>query len=167
MVGTQHHRRLEKMYAESEGARTGSRVMVSFGRALVDGSIDRTSGDVVPRMLHQHLLDDAAALAANSLDKTSAVTAKRFDAQVHDADYRGPVFATAQVVLALDEAYVVQAALQTPEGTTVATARGVFVSSGERLSADASTDETPQRGNLPPASFLSAHKTPFGMVSMN
>ncbi len=165
MVGTEHFRNLEYRYAQSDEAAGGTDAQVTFGRAVLAGTVE-PSGEMVQRMPHQNLLNDVATLAAHSLVKQATVSAEEFNAHVEDPDYAGPVRASAAVVLKKPSRIVVNAVLHTPEGQVVAEASGVF----RREETEADPMEAPgtlAQSALPPARFLSAFETPFGLVSLN
>jgi hypothetical protein len=166
MVGAQHFRNLEHQYTEADEATAGDDARVTFGRAVLEGTVT-SSGDVVQRMPHHRLLSDVATLAANSLVKDAHVASDEFDVHVAVPDYEGPVQAMADVVLAQPDRYTVNAALRTPEGEVVAEASGVFEPSDESLSVEAPEETAGDLTTLPPAQFLSAFDTPVGMASMN
>ena len=90
MVGAQHFRNLEHQYTEADEATAGDDARVTFGRAVLEGTVT-SSGDVVQRMPHHRLLSDVATLAANSLVKDAHVASDEFDVHVAVPDYEGPV----------------------------------------------------------------------------
>lgn len=167
MVSEQHYQRLEDLYSPSDLV-TGN-VAVGYGRAVLHGRLGSTAPDdgVVSRMPHQTLLNDAATLAAGSLEKEKKVTAEQFDASVLDPDYDGPVVAQAQIVLTEPPAMVVEAVLQTPNEEVVATARGVFRPSGVDLPEEPPESEADTDATLPPASFMPVFQTEHGMLCLN
>jgi hypothetical protein len=169
MVSERHYKRLEEMYAASPSASGEGAASVSYGRAELQGQIgDDRSGDVFSRTPHHALLNDAASLAAGSLEKERQVTAEQFQADVVDSTYSGPVSASARVVVAQPPRYVVESVLRAPDGTVVAAAMGVFHPTGASLpDTEVSLDDARERRTPPPASFIPLFDTPFGPVCLN
>jgi len=166
MVGTEHFRNLEYRYSQSDDAAGGTDAQVTFGRAVLAGTVE-PSGEMVQRMPHQNLLNDVATLAAHSLVKQATVSAEEFNAHVEDPDYAGPVHASAAVVLKKPSRIVVNAVLHTPDGQVVAEASGVFRREEAASTETVEAPGTAAQSALPPARFLSAFETPFGLVSLN
>ena len=170
MVGKRHFKRLEQMYADSSPSPGSGKASVSYGRAELQGDIPKEStGRVGSRTPHHTLLSDAASLAAGSLEKERHVTAEHFQADVKDAEYRGPVSASARVVAAQPPRYIVQAVLRAPDGSLVASAMGVFHPTRTDLpdAPNVALDDAPQPSAPPPASFIPVFDTPFGPVCLN
>ena len=168
MVSEQHYKRLEKMYA-SASQKEGGRVSVSYGSAELTGTIEAASEAQYARTPHHLLLSDAASLAAGSLEKERHVTAEQFQAEVVNSTYRGPVSASARVVVAQPPRYIVEAVLRDPDGTVIAAAMGVFHPTGTHLpdEPEVSLDDVENRSTPPPATFIPLFDTPFGPVCLN
>jgi len=168
MVSEQHYKRLEKMYASSS-QEEGDRVSVSYGSAELTGTIEDASEAQVAQTPHHQFLNGAASLAAGSLEKERHVTAEQFQADVMNSTYRGPVSASARVVVAQPPRYVVEAVLRDPDGNVVAAATGVFHPTGTHLPEDpeVSLEDVERRSTPPPATFIPLFDTPFGPVCLN
>jgi hypothetical protein len=171
MVANQHFQRLKRIYASGDAEPAGDQIAISYGRAELEGTIDGVQARaIVEEMPHHRLLSDAAALAAGSLEKEHYVTAEQFTIDIADSEYRGPVVASAEVVMAEPPRYVVRAAMVNEEGELVAEARGVFRPGDNDLPPVPSTDEesAPAAASAPPpASFMPVHTTPYGVVCLN
>jgi len=180
MAAIRHYQRLEQMYAASRSAVDNASVAVGYGRAELRGdasSPDRP--DVAAGIPYQQLLTDVASLAAGSIEKEHVVSAEQFQVDVVDGEYRGPLVASAQVMVAQPPRSVVQAVLRTSEGEVVAQAIGVFHptsvdlptdlpaevddSVASQFLSDASADRSAPR----PATFMPIHPTPFGPLCLN
>lgn len=173
MVANQHFQRLKHIYTSAPSEPAAENIGISYGRAELDGTIeDVTSGAIVDRMPHHRLLNDAAALAAGSLEKEHFVTAEQFSIDVVDSEYEGEVFVSAEVVLVEPPRSVVEAVLVTDEGELVAEARGVFRRSENDLPPDPAPeteegDAEESSATPPPASIMPVHSTPYGMLCLN
>jgi acyl-coenzyme A thioesterase PaaI-like protein len=170
MVRNPHFRRLEHIYTSSSAGDSDGRASVTYGRSLLRGTIeDGASAALVNRMPHQTLLSDAATLAASTLEKEKAMAAEHFTVNLADADYRGPVLATAQVVVAQPPRFVVEAALRNPDGDLIAQATGVFKPSGTELPDDPNPDAAGDREEPTPrpAAFMPVFPTRYGMLCLN
>jgi hypothetical protein len=180
MAAIRHHQRLEQMYATSRSAVDNASVAVGYGRAELRGdapSLD--SPDVAAGIPYQQLLTDVASLAAGSIEKEHVVSAEQFQVDVVDGEYRGPLVASAQVLMAQPPRSVVQAVLRTPDGEVVARAIGVFhptstnlpellsseIGDGEHTADVSSTSA--DRSAPRPATFMPIYPTPFGPLCLN
>jgi hypothetical protein len=171
MVRHPHFRRLEHIYTSSSDAGDGdSRASVTYGRSLLRGTIEAgASAALGNRMPHQSLLADAATLAASTLEKEKAMAAEHFTVNVADADYRGAVLASAQVVVAQPPRVVVEAELRDPDGDLIAQATGIFKPSGTELPDDPDPDAAAKREEPTPrpAAFMPVHPTRYGLLCLN
>lgn len=169
MVTQKHFQRLKHMYASSHPEQ--KEVGISFGRVELDGTLEAVESEgALNRMPHHRLLSDAASLAAGSLEKEHTVTAEEFTVTVVTPDYSGPVVATAEVVMAEPPRYVVEAELWSEEEVLVADAMGVF-RPGETdlppVPEGGESEDEPDNGSPPPASFMPVHTTPYGVLNLN
>jgi hypothetical protein len=180
MAGIRHYQRLEQMYAASRSAVENASVAVGYGRAELRGDAS-TPGrpDVTPGIPYQQLLTDVASLAAGSIEKEHVVSAEQFQVDVVDGEYRGPLVASAQVMVAQPPRSVVQAVLRTPDGEVVAQAIGVFhptsmdlpdtfpseIDDGE--GSPGASSASASRSAPRPATFMPIHPTPFGPLCLN
>jgi hypothetical protein len=170
MVARQHFQRLKHIYASGDADPAGDQLAISYGRAELQGTLDEVRARaIVEEMPHHRLLNDAAALAAGSLEKEHYVTAEQFTIDIVESDYEGPVVASAEVVMAEPPRYVVQAVLVDEDGRPVAEAQGVFRPGDNHLPpAPATDDEADAReASPPPAAFMPVHTTPYGVVCLN
>lgn len=174
MVTSEHFQRLKQMYKESESETSGEDLVISYGRAEVEGSIESGPPKGVAEMMpHHQLLREVSSLAAGTLEKDHFVIAESFTVNLVDSAYTGSVRARAEVVLAEPPRYIVDAALVAPGDEAVAEAHGSFRPGNTPLPSDSlSSDSGPddQRdGSLvpPPASFMPVHTTPYGILCLN
>lgn len=168
-----HFRRLERLYGRSAAAST--QVAVSFGRALLNSDLeDRFPGATTA----DQLVNDAARLAASSLNKEHVVTADEFEIEIHEPDYTGPVQAMAQVVLTQPPRSLVTVLLIGNDETVIAEAQGSFTPTerplpeltdmeAEQVGRSVHTDTATDEAILTPASFMPVFVTPMGMVGLN
>jgi len=179
MARIQHYQRLEKMYAASRPAVESASVAVGYGRAELRGDPSTPDAVEVGGIPYQQLLTDVASLAAGSIEKEHVVSAERFQVDVVDGEYRGPLVASAKVMFAQPPRSVVQAVLRTPDGEIVAQAMGVFHPTSTNLPADLPMDlddldpsdeatrPGSERSTPQPATFMPIHPTPFGPLCLN
>jgi hypothetical protein len=168
MVANQHFQRLKHIYTDTPSGAAADEIAIAYGRAELNGTVNATpAGAIGEPTAHRQLLSDAAALAAGSLEKEHYVTTEQFSIDMIDADYDGPVVASAEVVLAEAPRYVVQAVMVDDDGEPVAEARGVFRASDNDLPPDPSPEQDEEASAPPPASFMPVHTTPYGMLCLN
>jgi hypothetical protein len=92
----------------------------------------------------------------------------RFNLSVNRPDYRGPVQATAEVVLAEPPRYHVRATLRSEDGEELAEALAFFEPSGEDLPPDPVPEvEEEEPITPPPAPFMPVHITQYGTLCLN
>lgn len=169
MVAQQHYQRLKHLYAAAPADNVTGPVDISYGYAELVGIVEGDSSSSVSNQVpFQRLLSDASSLAAGSVEKEGLLTMDRFNLSVERPDYRGPVQATAEVVLAEPPRYHVRALLLSEEGEVVAEALALFEPSGEELPPDPAP-EAEDEGTVtpPPAPFMPAHVTPYGTLCLN
>jgi len=170
MVAHQHFQRLKDIYASRTSTPAGEQIAISYGRAELDGTIDPVQSEAIgEEMPHHRLLNDAATLAAGTLEKEHVVTAEQFTMDIVNSDYEGPVVASAEVVLAEPPRYVVQVVMVDEAGELVAEAKGVFRPGDSHLPPAPSSDDDAEddASTPPPASFMPVHTTPYGVVCLN
>lgn len=169
MVSSEHFQRLKHIYKSSGSTTSGDDLVISYGRAELNGSIEsgRPEG-VGETVTHHQLLREVSFLAAGTLEKEHFVTVENFMLDIFDSTYAGPVRARAEVVLAEPPRYVVDAVLITLEDETVAEAHGVFRPGDTPLPSDSAASDQPDTAPVPPpASFMPVHTTPYGVLCLN
>jgi len=168
MVAQQHYQRLKHLYAAASADPAAGPVDISYGYAEIVDVLDDEQGDgLLNRVPHQQLLSDAASLAAGSVEKEARLTMDRFSLSVNRSDYRGPVRAHAEVVLAEPPRYHVRATLFGEEGEEIAEALAFFVPSGEELPPDPAPEMDADAPAPPPAPFMPVHVTRYGTLCLN
>jgi hypothetical protein len=169
MVAQQHYQRLKHLYAAAPAENATGPVDISYGYAGIVGIIEGSPGDsVLNRVPHQRLLSDASSLAASSVEKEGGLAMARFNLSVNRPDYRGPVQATAEVVLAEPPRYHVRATLRSEDGEELAEALAFFEPSGEDLPPDPAPEaEEEDSTTPPPAPFMPIHITQYGSLCLN
>lgn len=169
MVAHEHYQRLKHLYAVAPAEQATGEVDISYGFAKLDGIVEGSpTHDLLNRVPHQRLLSDASSLAASSVDKEGLLTLNHFNLSVSQPSYRGPVTATAEVVVAEPPKYHVRAVLLTEDGEVLAEALSLFEPSGEDLPPDPAPEVDDQTSLEPaPTQFMPIHVTPFGVLSLN
>lgn len=168
MVANEHYQRLKHLYTASSDD-TPRRVDLSYGYAEIDGVVeDGSSTELSSRLPHQRLLSDVAALAASSVEKEGLLSLEQFNLSVNRPDFRGPVTATAEVIVAEPPRYHVRATLMDEEGEFVAEALALFEPSGEELPPDPAPETGDEHAPAPPpAPFMPIHVTEYGVLCLN
>jgi hypothetical protein len=170
MVAQQHYQRLKHLYAAARTDTATGAVDISYGYAELDGAIEPgPSGPFENHMPQQRLLSDVSSLAASSVEKEGQLSMERFNLSVPRPDHRGPVQATAEVILAEPPRYHVRALLMDEEGEVVAESLALLEPNGEALPPDP-TPEAEEEGEAPvppPAPFMPITITPHGVLCLN
>lgn len=167
MVAQQHYQRLKHLYAAASAESATGPVDISHGYAEIVGILDDTENPLVNRRSHHRLLADAASLAAGSVEKDGQLTMERFNLRLKQPGYRGPVRATAEVVLAEPPHYHVRSTLVGEDGEEIADALAFFVPNGEELPPDPAPEADEDTTTPPPAPFMPIHVTRYGALCLN
>jgi len=168
MVAQQHYQRLKHLYAANVAEDDTGPVDISYGYAELTGIVEpSSSSDVVNRTPFQRHLTDVASLAAGSVEKKERLAMEYFSLSVEQPDYRGPVRGTAEVVFAEPPQYHVRALLLDEEDKPIAESLAIFEPSGEELPPDPAPKADDEDSAPPPAPFMPAHVTPYGVLCLN
>lgn len=168
MVANEHYKRLKHLYTASS-EETPRRVDLSYGYAEIDGVVEEgSSTELTSQLPHQRLLSDVAVLAASSVEKDGLLSLEHFNLSLIRPEYRGPVTATAEVMVAEPPRYHVRATLLHEEGEVVAEALALFEPSGEELPPDPAPEANEEDAPTPPpAPFMPIHVTEQGVLCLN
>ncbi len=135
-----HCENLERMYlAAACRAHGDAGIHVSEGEAeivLPVGERDHATGGAVHRAVYFGAMEDAAALAANSMINSVLLRNSSFDVSFSEANATGELIARGRFVGLSKDEYLAEAALFDPEGNEIARGSGVYVGSGTPLTPD-------------------------------
>ena len=135
-----HLDKLERMYLAAPGNRSGEAgVRLSEGAAEIAVPIreqDRCPRGSVHGAVQFKLMDDAAALAVNTLIDKTLVQTRSFDVCFTRPVAGGKLTARSRLLTVTGEQYYAESVLTDAEGLEVARGVGVYVESGTLLSPD-------------------------------